>query len=213
MWRRILRLALLAAGLAALGWVLATLPGAETLAGMVAADRPEGPVLFVLLGGALSALFVPRQAVAYAGGFLFGLWAGTLIGLAAQALGCVIDVLWARLVARDWVRGWLAARQDGRVARLDRFLAANTFMATLMLRMLPMGNNTALNLLAGASSVSAGAFIAGSTIGYIPQTVIFAMLGAGARMEGWVETGVGLALLVLSAGLGLLLMRRMGAPG
>ena len=83
--------------------------------------------------------------VAFAGGTAFGALAGTQLSIAATVLGCATSFFYARLVGRDWAR----RRLSGRLARVDRFLAENPFTATLTLRLLPVGNNLALNLLAG----------------------------------------------------------------
>jgi uncharacterized membrane protein YdjX (TVP38/TMEM64 family) len=164
-------------------------------------------MLFLLAGAALCFVGVPRQVVAYAGGAGFGLWSGTVLALVATSLGCAASFAWARLMARDWVQ----RRIHGRVARLDRFLAANPFSATLMLRLLPVGNNLLLNLIGGISGVAAAPFLLGSALGYVPQGLVFAMLGAGTRVGGGVLLGVGAGLFAVSAAIGVWLLRRMRA--
>jgi uncharacterized membrane protein YdjX (TVP38/TMEM64 family) len=101
----------------------------------------------------------------------------------------------------------------GRLARLDAFLAANPFGATLTLRLLPVGSNIVLNLLAGVSGVAAGPFVLASAIGYVPQTVVFTLLGGGVRVGQGVQLVLGIALFAASALLGLLLMRRHRRAG
>lgn len=163
-----------------------------------------GEVLFVAAGALATAIGLPRQIVAFAGGTAFGALIGTGLALLASVFGCIAGFLWARLVGRDWAR----RRISGRLARLDRFLAENPFSATLTLRLLPVGNNAALNLLAGLSGVRLLPFVAGSAIGYVPQTVVFALLGKGVRVEGWMQLTVGIAMFAGSALLGLWLLRR-----
>ncbi len=152
----------------------------------------------------LCAAGLPRQAVAFAGGYAFGLKFGIALAMLAQILGCVTDFFWARAFARDWVR----ARLGGRLARLDAQLSAQPFMASLTLRLLPVGNNLVLSLLAGLSSVSAPAFLLASAIGYLPQTLVFALLGSGVQVSHSMQITLGIVLFVLSALLGIVLMRR-----
>lgn len=200
---------LLMAGLAMAGLALRALeatgalePGAlDRLLGATGLPRA---VVFVALGALATAVGVPRQAVAFAGGTAFGALLGTQLALAAMVLGCAASFFYARLVGRDWAK----ARIGGRLARADRFLAENPFTATLTLRLLPVGNNLALNLLAGLSGVPTGRFLLASALGYVPQTVVFALLGKGVRVEGWVQIALGLGLFLVSAGLGLALLRR-----
>ena len=118
--------------------------------------------------------------------------------------GCLASFGWARALGRRWA----ARRIRGRLARADRFLAANPFVSTLVLRLLPVGNSLALNLLAGVSAVPALPFLAASVIGFIPQTIIFALLGGGIRVaRGW-QIGIAAGLFVSSALGGLWLLRR-----
>ena len=45
-------------------------------------------------------------------------------------------------------------------------------------------------------------------LGYLPQTVIFALLGSGMQVGRPVQVGAGLALFVASAALGLVMWQR-----
>ncbi len=203
--RLLWRPALLLAGLAVVAAVLRTVP--DHLLAWASDDQDSAGDLmgFVAAGAVLCAAGVPRQVVAYAAGFAFGLWGGGALALLAQIAGCVLDFVWARAVARDWAR----RRIGTRLARVDTFLAANPFTATVMLRLLPVGNNLVLNLAAGVSSVPAGRFLAGSAVGYLPQILVFVLLGSGARLARGAEFGLGAALFIASAALGMLLLRRL----
>ena len=193
------RPALLVAGLVAAGWALR----AAGLGAAVAAAGRQGPLGFIAIGALACAVGMPRQAVAYAGGLAFGLWPGAGLALLAQMLGCVVDFFWARL-ARRWAERVLS----GRLARLDRFVARQPFTATLTMRLLPVGSNLLLNLLAGASGVAAGPFFAASALGYVPQTVIFGLLGGGVRVGHGAQVAISAGLFAASLLLGAVLMRR-----
>ena len=198
---------LLLAGLLVAGLALRQLPGASPqalLGRWVTGHGPLGALAFVAAGGALCAVGLPRQAVAFAGGLALGPWAGGALSLLAMLAGCALDFAWARGLARDWAR----RRLRGRWARLDAFLAANPFAATLTLRLLPVGSNVLLNLLAGTSGVAFAPFLAATALGYLPQTAVFALLGAGTRVDRTAQLWLGLALFAASAGLGLALLRR-----
>lgn len=169
-----------------------------------AGDR--GPLVFVALGGVVCAVGVPRQVVAYAGGLAYGFWPGSVLAMAAELLGCAADFWWARLVARQWATRFLA--RGGRVARLERFLTAHTFRATLTIRLLPVGNNIATNLLAGVSGAAAVPFLLASAVGYVPQTVVFTLLGGGVRVSEGMQMALAAGLMVASVAVGVLLLRR-----
>lgn len=199
---------LLLLGLVAAGLALREL-GLD--AGIEAAGQ-RGPVAFVALAAAACAVGVPRQVVAYAGGLAFGFWPGAALALVAEGLGCAVSFFWARLVARAWAARWLARAGGGRLDRLNRFLAANTFTATLTLRLLPVGHNLVLTLLAGVSSVASGPFLLASVLGYVPQTAVFALLGGGMRVSQGEQMALAVALFALSIALGVWLMRRRPVP-
>lgn len=204
-WPAVGKGVLLLAGLVAAGLALR---GGEARA-ILDAPAAAGPLVFVLAGGAACAVGVPRQVVAYAGGLGFGAWAGGALALGAEMLGCAADFAWTRLVARNWA----ARRMGGRLARLDARLAARPFAATLTLRLLPVGSNVALNLLAGVSGVAAGPFLLASALGYLPQTAVFCLLGAGVGVGRGVTLALGVALFAASAALGAFLLRRGAPPG
>jgi len=202
------RPALLLFGLVVAGFLLQSL---GLGAGIEAAGQ-HGPLAFVAVATAACAVGVPRQVVAYAGGLAFGFWPGATLALLAEALGCAIDVFWARTVAPAWAARWLARAGGGRLDRLNRRLVANAFTATLTLRLLPVGNNLLLNLLAGVSSVAAGPFLLASVLGYVPQTIVFALLGGGVRVSQGAQLALAVALFAISVALGLMLLRRRPAP-
>ncbi|MCS6855282.1 MAG: VTT domain-containing protein [Elioraea sp.] len=200
---------LLAAGLVAAGLILRE-GQAQGLLSPGVLDRVLGvwglprELTFVAIGAIACAVGVPRQAVAFAGGTAFGAFLGAQLALLAMLIGAAASFFYARAIGREWAR----RRLSGGIARLDRFLAENPFTATLTLRLLPVGNNLALNLLAGLSGIPALPFFAASALGYVPQTVVFSLLGKGVRVDGAVQIAVGVALFVLSAALGLILLRR-----
>ena len=171
----------------------------------------HGPVMFVVVGALACAVAVPRQIVALAGGYAFGFWPGVALTLLAEVAGCAIDFFWVRLLGRRAALTFLQRREGGQLDRLDRFLTGRAFTATLTLRLLPVGSNVLLNLAAGVSGVAAGPFLIASAIGYIPQTVVFALAGAGAGLSNGTQFGLAAALLLVSVGLGVLLLRRRPA--
>lgn len=163
-----------------------------------------GELLFVVVGGALTAVAVPRHVVAFLGGYAFGLGLGTLLAVAAAELGCLLTFVYGRLVGRPLVGERLRAR----VKRIEDFLAANPFSMTLLIRLLPVGNNFATNLAAGVSRVPPGPFLLGSILGYLPQTFVFALAGSGFEVGGATRIVIAVAFFVVSGAIGIWLYRR-----
>jgi uncharacterized membrane protein YdjX (TVP38/TMEM64 family) len=207
----LLKLSILAAGLLLAGLLLRQVglaPGTDWVDRWVLGQGLLGDLVFVAVGAAATAAGAPRQGVAFLGGYALGVVEGTALALAAQVLGCAISYLWARAVGRRWAERRLAGRFGHRLRPLRDILAGSPFNATLALRLLPVGNNLALNLLAGMAGIALMPFLAGSAIGYLPQTIVFALLGKGIRVDGAWQLGLGIGLFVVSAVIGLMLLRR-----
>lgn len=164
----------------------------------------RGELLFVAAAAILTALGLPRQVIAFWGGYAFDVYIGTGLAALGTACGCALTVFHARLIGRAFVR----RRFPGRIKRIDDFLSENAFSMTLLIRLLPVGNNLATNLGAGVSGVSAPIFIAASALGYLPQTMIFALVGSGVNLNPIFRIGLGSALLVVSGTIGVRLHRK-----
>ena len=162
-----------------------------------------GDALFVTAGALFIAVGLPRQMIAFLAGYAFGLVAGSVLALLAAAIGCVAAFAYARLLGRDVI----AARFPARVRRIDDFLADHPFTMTLLIRFLPIGSNLLTNLAAGVSRVPAVPFFAGSTLGYVPQTVVFALIGSGVIVDLASRVGIGAVLFAASGALGVYLYR------
>ena len=163
-----------------------------------------GELLYVAVGGFVTAVAVPRHIVSFLGGYAFGLGLGTLLALAATELGCVLVFFYGRFVGRPLV----SARLRARVHRIEAFLAANPFSMTLLIRLLPVGNNFATNLAAGVSRVPARPFLCGSLLGYLPQTFVFALAGSGIELGGGLRVAFAVLFFVVSGAIGIWLYRR-----
>ncbi len=200
--------ALLRAGAVALLLVGAGLLLRTTGIGDLRAVRPNlsGAAALTAAGALLTAAGLPRQFVAFAGGYVFGAWLGGGLSLLAQMLGCVLDYVAAHGVAGAWARRRLA--KGGWLVHAHRRLVARPFSVTLTLRLLPVSNNMLLNLLAGVAGVRPAPFLAGTLIGYLPQTIIFALLGSGVQVGRRTQIAAAVLLFAVAAGLGSALWRK-----
>ncbi len=205
LWRGLL----LIAALAAIAWVfertgLGIALDTAWIDAEVRGQGALGEILFIAVAALFLSIGLPRQVVSFLGGYAFGFVAGTAWALAVTAFGCVIAFGYARLLGRAMVR----KRFSARIRRIDEFLRNNPFSMTLLIRLLPAGSNLLTNLAAGVSSVPAAPFIAGSTLGFIPQTMIFALAGSGVSLDPALRIGLAMALFVVAGAIGLSLYRK-----
>lgn len=137
----------------------------------------KGLLTFLAIVAVGSAIGIPRQVLAFLGGYAFGGWPGLAWTSLGLALGCSCGFFFSRLLGREMVQIRLGERARG----IDAFLRANPFLMTVMIRLFPMGNNALVNLTAGVTSIPALPFILGSGVGYLPQTIVFVLLGSGVQ--------------------------------
>jgi uncharacterized membrane protein YdjX (TVP38/TMEM64 family) len=199
--------AILKAGALLLVLLAAALLLRHTGTGLLHAIHPgwQGAAILIVAGGAMTATGMPRQVLAFAGGYTFGAPLGGAIALAGQLLGCVLDYAAAHGLASGLAQRLLARPIT---QRLHRVLAAHPFTATLTLRLMPVSSNVTLNLLAGASRLNPRAFFSATLLGYLPQTVIFALLGSGTQVGRTAQLAIGLALFIAATALGAVLYLR-----
>lgn len=178
-------------GLVALLWIIdRSLPGASLLVDLsqtwLSRDWRLLTPEFLLAGTLLCACGIPRQSVALVGGYLFGAGLGTLLALICMLAGCLLTYHLARLAGAGTVRHhWPSL-----ALRLDHWATDRVFIRTLMIRLFPVGSNLLTNIGAGVSGARPGPFLLASAIGFLPQTLIFALGGSS------VDAGSPLALVV-----------------
>ncbi len=163
----------------------------------------NGALLFLLMGGIFTAIGLPRQVIAFLGGYAFNIGLGTLLGALAALLGCMLSFGYARLFGQGVLRNKLGAR----AGRFDHFIHAHPFTMTVLIRLLPVGSNLLTNLAAGISSIRPAPFFAGSFLGYVPQTLIFVLVGSGAHLAPVLKLTLAIGLFLVSMAIGMYLYR------
>jgi uncharacterized membrane protein YdjX (TVP38/TMEM64 family) len=164
----------------------------------------NGALLFLLMGGLFTAIGLPRQVIAFLGGYAFSVGMGMLLGALAALLGCMLSFAYARFFGK----GFLRARLGERAGRFDRFVHDHPFSMTVLIRLLPVGSNLLTNLAAGISSIRPAYFFAGTLIGYLPQTLVFALVGSGVHIAPMLKLALAIALFLVSMAFGVYLYRR-----
>jgi len=205
-----LRGALFLAGAIMLAWVLdATEVGAtlhrDWIDHHVLGHGPAGYVILLALTAFVTAVGFPRQIPSLLAGYAFGAMVGFLVALAGTTAGAAAAYTYARLLGR----GVVPRRLRRKMSRVERMLARGPLTVVLMIRLMPVGSNLLVNLVAGLVRLPPLAFLAGSVLGFVPQTFVFALMGKGLRVDpGW-RIALAVALFAASAFLGHLIYRRL----
>jgi uncharacterized membrane protein YdjX (TVP38/TMEM64 family) len=172
--RSLLRYAALLLAVAALvaTWRLTPLHAYLDLPRVVALGRrlrgaPAAPlwVLCTYVAGAL--LFFPITLMLTATVLVFGPGLGFVYGLGGALAGALVTYGAGRLLGHGRVR-WLAGP---RLARVRAQLQRRGLAATATARVLPLGNFTAINMVAGAVPIRLRDFVAGNVLGLLPGLV------------------------------------------
>ena len=164
----------------------------------------RGEMLFVGIAVLFASFGLPRQVVAFMAGYGFGFSSGVGLALLAIISACALSFSYGYLGSVIFS----SAKMPLRMQRLAGFIKDNTFTSTLMIRLLPAGSNLLMNLTAGAIRVRRIPFFSGSLLGYIPQTLIFTLIGSGVNVDPGQRISLGVVLFLLSALLGVYLYRR-----
>ncbi|MFD2165592.1 TVP38/TMEM64 family protein [Thalassotalea euphylliae] len=144
-----------------------------------------------------TALALPRQVAALSAGVILGFSQGLAIALLATITGCFTTYLVAKLLLANWVK----RRFPDKTKVVHEFLSNDTFVKALIIRILPLGSNWLTNVVAGATRIPTLPFILGSSIGFVPQMVIFSLAGAGLKLSAGNEQIITYGLVAIAIAL------------
>lgn len=194
---------------------VAVIVGVPELAQLRARAADFGPwagVAFAVGYAVVSLSPLPKAVFTIAAGALFGVPVGLIVVVAGATCGAVLAFWLARVLGRDGLRRF----DRWGVARFDEQLARRGVWAVMAARLVPVVPFTAVNYLAGLTSVSLRDFALGTVIGILPATTAYVVLGSYGKRPGSWPFWAALAALVLLAAAGAggtwLRRRRAAAP-
>jgi uncharacterized membrane protein YdjX (TVP38/TMEM64 family) len=157
-------------------------------------------VLFALF----MSIGLPRQVAAFSCGYIFGITYGTLIATLAATIGCMLTLFFAKLFFRQKVLDTYPEKLNS----VSAFFSTHTFSKALIIRLLPAGSNFLTNILAGIANIKFIPYVTGTCAGFIPQMLIFSLLGAGVKVGEQQQILLSLFLLIVALIFGYLLYRK-----
>ncbi len=164
----------------------------------------QGVVIYIGIVTMLTAMGIPRQACSLLGGYIFGMWLGTIYATIANALACCLCFCYARFLGQRLIREKYAHKMQN----FTDFICQSPFLLTLVVRIIPLGSNFLTNFLAGVSPIPARAFLGGSAIGFSVQNFIFATMGSGLHLDGALQFILSAIMYIVSLSLGFWVYRR-----
>ncbi|BDT96242.1 TVP38/TMEM64 family protein [Nocardia sputorum] len=175
--RHVVRLALLAGGLAVMFYLVAVarVIDVEGARDVVAATGPAAPFAYVVMSAVLGAVFVPGPLLAAASGLLFGPLVGTFVTLGSAVGTAIITSFLGRRAGRESARGLLGPE---RAERIDAQIERRGLWAVVGQRFVPGISDALASYVFGAFGVPLWQMAVGAFIGSAPRAFVYTALGA-----------------------------------
>lgn len=174
-------------------WIEAAID-APALGHWIRSQGVPGAAAFALAGALLTGIGLPRQLVALCAGYGFDLLTGTLIAIVSVSCGALLTFTFSRYLARPWVK----RRFPDAISKVDAFIHDQPFLKIVTIRFAPVGTNMLTNLASGTTSLPAFVFFIASIIGFLPQTLIFVLIGNGLAVNSQQRLYAALVLGIIS---------------
>jgi uncharacterized membrane protein YdjX (TVP38/TMEM64 family) len=151
----------------------------------VSASGPVAPLVFIAVQVFHVIVFViPGEVVQIAGGYLFGVWPGTLYSVAGILIGSPIDFYLARFLGVPFVNALFSAEK---VERTMTLLSARGSKAIFFfLFLIPGIPKDLLCYIAGLTPLRFRFFILASMAGRLPGIIGSSLIGNSAAEKRWV---------------------------
>ena len=163
------------------------------------------PVVYVPVSAMLGAALVPGPILAGASGVLFGAAVGTLVTITAATLSAVIAVTIARRSTGDAYQTLSGPRMQG----LADFAERHGLAAVIVARLAPVVPDAPVSYLFGVIGLRTWKVALGTAIGAAPRAFSYTSIGASLDDPSSPLALAGIAGVVLTGLIGLVLSRRL----
>lgn len=110
-----------------------------------------------------------------AGGFLFGLWAGTVYVVVSATIGATCLFMIVEFSLGDW----LSQKASRWTAKMQLGFQENAFLYLLILRLIPLFPFWVVNIVPGVLDVKRKIFVLATFLGIIPGSFVYVLVGNG----------------------------------
>jgi uncharacterized membrane protein YdjX (TVP38/TMEM64 family) len=187
-------------------WALFSSP--QTLREWIRSTGVIAPLVFVAVQAfQVVFFFVPGEIPQVAGGYMFGLWMGTLLSLIGITLGAVFNFMISRLLGIPFVNVLFAVEKVERARRITR--SAKVRLSFFLFFLIPGIPKDILCYVAGLSMMKLHVFLLFSTLGRIPGIIGSALIGDAAADRRWILAGTIFFVAVVLFVVGFLFRERI----
>jgi uncharacterized membrane protein YdjX (TVP38/TMEM64 family) len=146
------------------------------------------PLVFVAVQAfQVVVFFIPGEIPQVAGGYLFGLWKGTLLSLAGITLGATFNFVISRVLGVPFVNALFKPENVERTRRIANSPKAR--VSFFLFFLIPGIPKDILCYVAGLSIMKLHIFLLFSTLGRIPGILGSALMGDAAADRRWILAG------------------------
>lgn len=146
------------------------------LRALVEAHAPLALIGFILVYAVVVAASLPGATVmTLAGGFLFGVWLGSVLNVLGATAGATLLFLIARSALGDALR----QRAGPFMKRMEAGFSRDAFNYLLFLRLVPVFPFWVVNLVPAFLGMRLAPYVIATLIGIIPGGVVYTAFGAG----------------------------------
>lgn len=158
----------------------------ENLNSLLAYLGPWSPAVFILIYCITPILFVPGTVMTIIGGFIFGIYWGTLYSLIGGTIGASLAFLMGRYIAKDWTKNEHTpvvliekklSRSDAIIVEVKRGIDKDGWRYIAFTRLVPVFPYSILNYAFGLTKISLVTFAVTSFISLIPGTLVYSYIG------------------------------------
>ncbi len=142
----------------------------------------------------LIAVGMPRVWVAIVAGSLYGALLGSAIGFVTTLIGASGTYILGKSLFRSVMR----RRMGRRLSIWNQRFRENALRWTIYARLFPISNATLTSLICGACKIRFRDYFLANMVGFLPSTVVYAMLGSGAAKQNYWQFGVGIGAFMLA---------------
>jgi phospholipase D1/2 len=147
-------------------------------------DNPAAPAIVLLAYVAAALTLFPVTWLIAATALVFSPARAFALGLGGVLCGAMVTFAIGRLVARHrpgWVEG-------PRLARMRERLGRRGVLTMTIVRVVPVGNFSLTNIVAGALGIPFRDYMLGNALGLLPALLLFTILAGTARHFGWMPS-------------------------